>query len=239
MTYKNTPLYFIVRYFLSLAFVLVVSLSAQEPLEGWFVPFACGYQPDVSGFNAKFAALGLPQANTRHYGWGIELRSLVGRNFLVGPMFFRTWDDAQNESLHLRTDATGILGEIGLRLPFFKFLTVVPMLGLGGVQPHFHIREKSGDVPFDSLLRRGVTVTLSPGMRLSGLVALEVNLLLSTKAGRYGLALRGGYLYSPFSLNWRLGNGARLVNAPGTSIRGPWFSVGITLIPPPEVTTIE
>lgn len=225
------------RCFILLIFVLAFPLFAQEP-EGWFVPFACVYQPDIAGFNSIFAKHGLPEANTRHCGWGLELRSLVRSNFLVGPMFFRSWDDVANERFQLRTDATGILGEIGLRLPVFNFLTVVPMLGIGGVQSNFHIREKTGDIPIDSLLSTpGRTSTISPGMKLTGLACLEFDLLISINAGKYGLALRGGYLYSPWPLEWRLANGARITDPPNSRIRGPWFSLGITLVPAPEVET--
>lgn len=202
------------------------------------MPFACAYHPDIAGFNSIFAQHGLPQANARHYGWGLELRSLLGTNFLVGPMFFRTWDDVDNERFKLRTDATGVFGEIGLRLPVFNFLTIVPMVGLGGVQPKFQILKKTGDLPVDSLLTDpGKSSTITPGMKLTGIALMEIDLLVPTDAGRYGIGLRGGYLYSPFPLEWRLSNGALITDTPNSRLRGPWFSIGITLVPAPEVTT--
>jgi hypothetical protein len=215
--------------------LLIMPVSAQEP-EGWFIPFACGFQPDIAGFNDAFSSNGLPRAATRHYGWGMELRSLVQKNILFGPLFFRTWDDAQNDSFHLRTDAYGIFAELGLKLPLFKFLTFVPLVGLGGVQPSFQIRTITGDLTLDSLLSApGNIATISPGMKITGLGALELNLLLPTNTGSYGIALRGGYLYSPFTLDWHLANGRRVTNTPESKIKGPWFSLGLTIIPAPEV----
>lgn len=214
-------------------------MKAQEA-EGWLVPFSCGFQPDLTRFNEVFARHGLPVAQERHYGWGIELRSGVGGGFLLGPMFFRTWNDVATDEFSLRTEHFGIMGELGYKLPLFKFLTVVPLLALGGVQPRFHIQKKTGEVALDSLLNApGNTAMLSPGMRLTGLGALELNLLLPTKTGRYGFSLRGGYLYSPFRLDWRTANGARVTGTPDSKIQGPWFSVGISLIPSPEVMPVE
>ena len=100
---------------LFLAVLAAVPARAEDSPEAWLIPFAAAYQPSVSGFNAKFAERGMPEASSRHFGWGLELRSLTG-SFLVGPLFFKTWDNAENDSFQLRTDATGIFGEMGFKL---------------------------------------------------------------------------------------------------------------------------
>jgi len=220
-------------------FTLPVFIRAQAP-EGWLVPFGCAFQPDIADFNNAFIQRGLPGAAERHFGWGIELRSGIGGGFLAGPMFFRTYNDVENDRFHLRTEHTGIMAELGYKLPLFKFLTIVPLVGVGGVQPGFHIREKTNAISLDSLLQApGNTAVLSPGMKITGLGALELHLLVPTNTGSYGLALRGGYLYSPFRLDWHLANGSRIFGTPDSKIQGLWFSVGITLIPAPEVATLE
>jgi len=220
-------------------FTLPVLIRAQAP-EGWLVPFACAFQPDIADFNNAFLQKGLPSAEERHFGWGIELRSGIGGGFLAGPMFFRTYNDGENDRFHLRTEHTGIMAELGYKLPLFKFFTIVPLIGLGGVQPGFHIREKTGAISLDSLLQApGNTAVLSPGMKITVLGALELHLLIPTNTGSYGLGLRGGYLYSPFRLDWHLANGSRITGTPDSKIQGLWFSVGITLIPAPEVATLE
>jgi len=222
---------------LTLIFLITGIAYPQEP-EGWLIPFSCAYQPDLSGFNHRFIAQGLPQAKNRLYGWGIELRSCVSNNILLGPLYFRTWDNVENEKLHLHTETWGILGEFGIKLPIFKFLTIVPLIGIGGVQPSFHLRQKTGDLNLDSLLTApGKIAVISPGIKLTGMAAFEVNLLIPTTTGSYGLSLRSGYLYSPLHLDWRLANGARITNTPDSKIQGPWFSLGITLIPAPETHT--
>jgi hypothetical protein len=214
--------------------ILVLALAAAAPTlaqdspEAWLIPFAAAYQPSVSEFNARFAAKGRPEALSRHYGWGLELRSLSG-SFLLGPLFFKTWDDAGNDSFQLRTAATGILGELGLKLTPASFLAVVPMIGVGGLSQSFNLREKSiGAVPFDSLLR---SASYASGMRLAGLGALELGLIANTKAGRFGLALRGGYLYSPFAPTWHLANGAKVSDAPDVKLGGLFLSAGLLLMP--------
>ncbi|MEO0020126.1 MAG: hypothetical protein ABIK47_05750 [candidate division WOR-3 bacterium] len=223
------------KQILILSLLLFFPLFAQEP-EGWLIPFACAYEPDIAGFNTAFANKGLPQAKTRHFGWGMELRSLVSRNILFGPLYFRTWNDAENDSFHLRTENWGIFAELGLKLPIFKFLTFVPLVGIGGVQPSFQIRKRTGDMTLDSLLNAPFNIAhISPGMKITGLGALELNIILPTNTGSYGLSLRGGYLYSPFGLNWHLANGARITNTPDSKIKGPWLSLGLTIIPAPEV----
>ncbi|MBM3323663.1 hypothetical protein FJY69_09345 [candidate division WOR-3 bacterium] len=225
-----------IRKSIAVLVVLAGLLSAAEGPEGWIVPFAAAYQPDVGGFNAKFSSAGLPEARTRHFGWGIEVRSLAG-GLLVGPLFFRTWDDIENDSFQVRTDATGILGEVGLKVPLGSMLTIVPMVGLGGLSQSFSLRERTNQVSLDTLLSSpGRTAGLSPGMKLAGLAALELDLAVRTVSGRYGVALRGGYLYSPMSLSWKLNNGAEVTGTPVTHLGGPFFSVGLLILPEPQVT---
>lgn len=212
-------------------FILVLAAAAptlaQDSPEAWLIPFAAAYQPPVSEFNARFVAKGRPEARSRHYGWGMELRSLSG-SLLLGPLFFRTWDDADNDSFQLRTAATGIFGELGLKLAPVSFLTVVPIIGVGGLSQSFSLREKSTAVPFDSLLR---SASYASGMRLAGLGALELGLVANTGAGRLGLAVRGGYLYSPFTPTWRIANGAEVQDAPSAKLGGLFLSAGLLLMP--------
>ena len=218
-----------------LCLLLAAAAGAQE---GWLVPFAAAYQPDVSGFNGLFRQNDLPEARARHYGWGVELRSLVGSGFLVGPLFFRTWDDVENDSFQLRTDATAILGEVGFRIAPFDFLTIVPMVGAGGLAENFNIRTKSPDMNLEELLRSpGQNATVSSGMKLAGMAALEIGLSVGTTSGRYGLAARAGYLYSPLTVDWHLSNGARVTGAPTRHVGGPFFSLGILLLPAAQSTS--
>ncbi len=220
-----------------IVFVLVLAaaapMSAQSSPEAWLIPFAAAYQPSVGWFNDAFSTPehNLPAARSRHYGWGLELRSLSG-SFLFGPLFFRTWDDVENDSFQLRTSATGIFGELGVRLAPASFLTVVPMLGIGGLNQSFNIMANSDTVNFPELLEDAPRViNFSPGMKLAGLGAIELGLIAITGAGRFGLALRGGYVYSPFNLSWRLSNGAHVGGVPDSRLGGPFFSVGLLLLP--------
>jgi len=217
--------------------VLVASAPAQDAPEGWLIPFACAFQPDISGINSVFARHNLPEAGSRLFGWGCEIRSLAGGHFLVGPLFFTTWDEARNDSFQLRTEALGILAEAGLKIAPFRFLTVVPLLGLGTVREAFSLRKRTGAISLDSLLvAPGQNASLSPGFKATGLAALELGLALDTDAGRLGVALRGGYLYSPLELVWRLANGSEVTGVPHSLIRGPFFSAGILLMPAAQTT---
>jgi len=224
---------------LFLAVLAAAPARADDSPEAWLIPFAAAYQPSVSGFNAEFAKPrnNMPQARSRHFGWGLELRSLTG-SFLIGPLFFKTWDDVENESYRLRTDATGIFGELGVRLAPVQFLTIVPLLGLGGLSQSFGMREKTESVGFDTLFGSvPENVSLSSGMKLAGMGALELGIVATTKAGRFGIALRGGYLYSPFNPTWRLANGAEVTGAPDTHLGGPFFSAGLLLMPAAQAVT--
>ncbi len=217
---------------LLLASLAATALAADSP-EAWFIPFAAAYQPPVGGFNAEFAkpTNNMPQARSRHYGWGLELRTLTG-SFLVGPLFFKTWDDVQNDAFRLRTDATGIFGEVGLKIAPFRFLTIVPMVAVGGLSQSFSIREKTRPMTLDSLLGYPVrSVSLTTGTTLAGLGALELGLAANSAAGGIGIALRGGYLYAPFRPGWRVVNGDVVSNAPEDRLRGWFFSVGLLLTP--------
>jgi hypothetical protein len=221
-----------------LALVCLAAATSAVAQEGWLIPFAAAYQPDVKGFNSAFADNRLPQAGERQYGWGIELRSLVGGSFLVGPMFFRTWDDASNDSFQLNTTATAILGELGFKIAPFDFLTIIPMVGVGAVDQSFNIRTRSEDITLEELLSSpGRNASISSGMKLAGLAALELGLSVGTSSGHYGLALRGGYLYSPLAPGWHLSNGARLTESPDSRLGGLFFSAGITLVPAAQTTT--
>jgi hypothetical protein len=143
-----------------------------------------------------------------------------------------------NTDYELRTETSGILGIAGLHLAPLQFLSVVPQLGLGGISQSFSIRERSGDVPLPELLQDpGRSAVLSPGMKFGGLAALELDLAATLASGRYGLSLRGGYLYSPFTLDWRLPGGASVTGVPDTKLAGPFFSAGVVFMPAPEVET--
>jgi hypothetical protein len=217
---------------LLLAVLAAAPAIAEDSPEAWLLPFAAAYQPQVSGFNSVFASHGMPEARSRHFGWGVELRSLAG-SFLVGPLFFRAWDDVEDDAYQLRTDATGIFGEVGLKIAPFSFLSIVPMLGVGGLSQSFSVRARTGSISLDSLLGVGApqAVSLTPGMKLAGLGALELGLAANTKAGRFGLALRGGYLYSPFKPDWRISNGAVVTGAPDSRLGGLFLSAGVLMMP--------
>ncbi len=213
----------------ALFFLLATTLTLAQ--EAWLIPFAAAYEPDVAGFNAKFAANGLPQAARRHYGWGLELRSLTG-HLLVGPLFYRTWDESENDSFRLHSESWGLFATTGPKLLPFSFLSVVPMLGLGGQTQTFSIRTEKGDIKFDSLLTRpGQGVTLLSGMKPTGLAALELGISAVNAGSRYGLTLRAGYLYSPFAVNWHQPGGARIIGTPPSRFGGPFYSVGILIAP--------
>ena len=221
--------------------LLLVAVPAPAPAadspEAWFIPFAAAYQPPVAGFDSAFASHGMPEARSRHFGWGLELRTLTG-SFLVGPLFFKTWDDIENEAFKLRTDATGIFGEAGLKIAPFRFLTIVPMVAVGGLSQSFGIREKTGELTLDGLLGYpGRSVSLATGMKLAGLAALELGLAANSATGGFGVVLRGGYLYAPFSPNWRVVNGDVVSNAPDDRLGGWFFSVGLLLTPAVQTTS--
>lgn len=216
------------------------AMAADAP-EAWFIPFAAAYQPPVGGFNAEFAkpVNNMPQARSRHFGWGLELRTLTG-SFLIGPLFFKTWDDRENDAFRLRTDATGIFGEVGLKIAPFNFLTIVPMVAVGGLSQSFNLRQKTaGDtIRFDSLFGSVPrNILLSSGTKLAGMAALELGLTANTKSGGIGVALRGGYLYAPFSPTWRIANGIVVKNAPPDRLGGWFFSVGVLLMPAAQTTS--
>ena len=223
------------RIMLIVCLVAAAAPAADSP-EAWLIPFAAAYQPPVASFNSAFASRGV-QARSRHFGWGVELRSLTG-SFLVGPLFFKTWDDVEAGSYRLRTDATGIFGEMGLKLAPVSFLTIVPQLGLGGLSQSFGMREKTGDIGFDTLFGNVPgNLSLSAGTKLAGLAALELGLAVNSKSGRLGIALRGGYLYSPFTPTWRLANGAAVSAAPKDKLGGLFFSAGLLFMPQAETAS--
>jgi hypothetical protein len=219
-----------------LAAAAAPALASDSP-EAWFIPFAAAYQPPVAGFNSAFASHGMPEARSRHFGWGLELRTLTG-SFLVGPLFFKTWDDVDNGSYHLRTDATGIFGEAGVKLAPFSFLTIVPMLGVGSLSQSFNLRQTKDSIGFDTLFTDvPMNISLSSGTKLAGMAALELGLAGGSTAGRIGVALRGGYLYAPFSPTWRIANGIVVKNAPEDRLGGWFFSVGVLLMPAAQTTS--
>ena len=154
-------------------------------------------------------------------------------------MFFKTWSDAENNSYELRTDATGIFGEAGVKLAPASFLTIVPLLGVGGLNQSFNLRAKTDSISLNSLLGTGApqTVNISPGMKVAGFGALELGLIANTKSGGLGLTLRGGYMYSPFNLTWHLSNGAIVTGVPESHLGRPFFSVGLLLMPAAQSAT--
>lgn len=227
--------------------IIVLLLAASSPAqaadspEAWLIPFAAAYQPPVARFNSlHFERHGMPGARSRHFGWGIELRTLTGSSLLVGPLFFKTWDEVDNGSYRLRTDATGVFGQTGLKLSPFSFLTIVPMLGVGGLSQSFSLRKTLGDtINIDTLLNNiHGNLSLTSGTKLAGMAALELGLAANSSSGRIGITLRGGYLYSPFRPTWRIANGTRISGAPDDCLGGWFFSVGLLLMPQAQTTNV-
>jgi hypothetical protein len=217
---------------IALAAASVAVAAAQDSPEAWVVPFAVAHQPTcIPAFNDRLAGH-VPLPGERQLGWGIEVRTLVS-HILVGPLYMRAWSEASDTSYTVRTDMTSLFGTAGFKIAPFSFIAIVPTIGIGGVNQTFSIHER-GDIALDSLLSNpGRTATFSPGMKLAGLAALDLCLSVNTTAGRYGLDLRGGWLYSPFSLDWRLGGGSDLTGVPATRLGGPFVSAGIALLPSP------
>ncbi|MFO7651773.1 MAG: hypothetical protein R6X13_10600 [bacterium] len=220
---------------LSLALLLAAPAAAQE---AWLIPYAFAWQPPVAGFNEVFHANGAPEARARHFGWGIELRSDIGGNFLFGPMFFTTTDRVETDSFRLSTGSTGLFGELAYRIGIADVVTIVPMVGVGGLNQKYHLRRATGDLSLEELLRsRESQIDVGTKMKLTGLAALELGFAANTKAGRFGVALRGGYLYSPFAPDWRSGSGDRVTGTPDVKLAGPFASVGLMLLPAAEVSS--
>lgn len=227
---------------ISLGLVLLLApagtvTAAESGPEGWLIPFAFGWRPPVAGFNAVFRNNAVPETRQNHFGWGVELRSLVGGGMLAGPMYFNTTDEAGNDSFQLRVNSTGIFGEIAYRLEIARVILVVPMVGVGGLGQKYHLRRRVGERTLEELLQsRESQVDINSAMKLAGMAALELGLTANTRAGRFGVALRGGYLYSPFDPDWRSGTGERIRNTPAGTLRGPFVSVGLLLLPAAEVS---
>jgi hypothetical protein len=217
--------------------LLLVPAAPARAQEGWLVPFAAAYQPDLAGFRPALAKWELPLPGERQYGWGIELRSLVS-GFLVGPLYQRTWSDTENSEFQLRAEASAVFGQVGFRIAPARWLGIVPMVGVGGLSQSLHIRSRTGDLTLDSLLRApGRNASIESGLKLAGLAALELGLAVPVESGSYGVAARVGYFYSPVAPGWHLANGARLTDAPKTGLRGPFLTIGLLIMPAAEATT--
>lgn len=227
---------------LLLPVILLVLAAFPGPAraqEGWLVPFAVAHQPDLAGFRSTLADHGLPQPAERQFGWGIALRSLTG-GFLLGPMYLRSWSDTETPTWQLRSEANALFGELGYKLAPAGWLTIVPMLGLGGLSQSLNLRSRTGELPLDSLLRSpGRDASIRTGLKLAGLASLELGLAVPTGTGSYGLTVRGGYFYSPVAPGWHLANGTRLTNAPTTSLRGPFLTIGLLILPAPDISTVR
>ncbi len=122
----------------------------------------------------------------------------TGSIHIAGPccvyylcVFFRTYFIILFPMDNNRTESSGIFGEVGFKIAPFSFLTIVPMVGVGGLTQTFNIRARSQDVNFDSLLiAPGQNASITSGMKLAGLAALELGLTATTTSGSYGVALR-------------------------------------------------
>jgi len=222
------------------AFTLFFGLTAPtRAQEAWLVPFAVGYRPELTGFREAFSrsSQNLPQPAENQLGWGIEIRSLAS-GFLLGPMYMRTWSDAESDSWRLRTESNALFGTLGYKLSPTTWLSVVPMLGVGGISQSLHLRARTGDLPLDTLLLGpGQDADIGTGLKFAGLASFELGLAFPTSSGSYGLSTRLGYIYSPLRPDWHLASGGRLRDAPTTGQRGPFVSIGLLVIPAPEVST--
>ncbi|MFO7675204.1 MAG: hypothetical protein R6X12_02640 [bacterium] len=222
----------------TLLLALVLALAAPAAAqEGWLVPFAAAYQPGLAGFRSAFSRHELPLPAERQFGWGVELRTLVN-GFLLGPLYLRTWSDTETGEFHLRSEASAVMGEVGFQLSPAGWLSLIPMVGVGGLSQSLHLRSRTGELPLEELLGNpGQDAGIVSGLKFAGLAAIELGLAAPTESGRYGVAARIGYLYSPLDPTWHLANGSRITGAPRTGLRGPFLTLGLLIMPSAEVAT--
>lgn len=152
-------------------------------------------------------------------GVGQYGRAIVGGYGFGGGQTVASGNDAMDISYG------GGFFELGYLPLSLKHLKLGAVLGLGSTG--FTIRRYSTTEiePFDSLLVHGVNhweITNSA-------FALAPALLVQVPINWIGIALKGGYLYSPSDNNWRLDD--RPLGAPKPALRssGPFLSLQVTL----------
>ena|GEM_PF-1319075 len=198
---------------------LAVGITADEIS---FSGFVLSYMmPDLSDLSNDFSSAGLSTIDdeivTFGYGsWG------GFKNVVFGLWGYGREGKYDGPDASTRMFYSGIYAEPGYFLNIYKGFGVMPGVSIGASKIKLKLRESNlGDTDFDDLLAEPTRTSKVKYRTFTVAPTLTINIPIEFLI----LSLRGGYQWSPFQGNWKLKDGANLVNPPDINISGPFASV--------------
>ncbi len=202
--------------------VLILAVAAFAAKGRGYGGFVLSYMmPDLSKLSSEFTAHGLPAVdeNIITYGgggWG-------GGNLMVGGWGFGGGRRFDSDSVSVRMTYGGGFFEPGYFINIWKGFGIMPMVGIGGTAVTLKLRPRLGDIDFGELLDTpGRTSEVSYG---TFTVAPALAILIPIEF--IAIQIKGGYMWSPFSGEWTIEDGADLRKAPEINPSGIYAQAGL------------
>jgi len=222
-----------------LAFGLLLSIACygQEGGKAKNVSGGIGYSVlgtsflNLNSLNSMLQSNGYPVLSENFFTAGGGGHAIVNRIIIGGEGYSLMGEDVLNGSLRQSVYASTGFFDIGYIALSYKGLNVFPMLGIGGGEMIFKIREDISSISFGDILndpRRAVELKsecflLDFGGGINYILGFGKN--ESARAG-FLLGIRGGYTLTPFRGKWLIDD-IEVSGAPKAGINGPYIRIMI------------
>lgn len=150
-------------------------------------------------------------------GWG------GGDHLMFGGWGFGGGRRLDGDTVSVKMTYGGGFFEPGYFINIWKGFGIMPMVGIGGTAVTLKLRPRLGDIDFGELLDNpGRTSEVS-----FGTFTLAPSLTILIPIEFIAIQIKGGYMWSPFSGEWSLEDGADLRFGPEINPSGIFASAGL------------
>ena len=155
-------------------------------------------------------------------GWDMSIgRLIVG---LEGQWLKNVATEAERDDLRADIDSKYWLFRMGIDLVHWRGLRIYPLLGIGSGKTRISISSENGATFADVLENPGREVRMNQsGLLLDASLGIDYRFKIretERKASFFTVGVRGGYLFAPYSSEWKTGSG-EISGGPDLLMNGP------------------
>lgn len=181
---------------------------------------------DMDGLNNSLDDAGYSQLNTPSlslgFGWDVSIgRLILGTEW---QWLRNVGSEAERDDLRSDINSKYFLARIGVDLAHWRGLRIYPLLGIGTASTKVTIASENGASFDDVLTDPGREVHMSQtGLLLDASLGIDYRFKVKeteTKSSFFTVGVRGGYLFAPYSSEWKTGT-AEISGGPDILMSGP------------------
>ena len=222
---------------LELTFSLSISSYSQEGRSATNVNGGLGYSMlgtgmlNLSNLNSMLKSNGYPALSENLFMAGGGGHGVINRLIIGGEGYSLLGDDVVYNGMKQSVYASCGFFDIGYIALSYKGLNMYPLVGIGGGEMIYSIKEDISSVSFAEILDDPQrSVELKTGGFLLNLGG-GINYILSLRRdnpvrGGFLLGVRAGYTLTPFRGDWLMDE-IEVSGSPKTGINGPFISITI------------